>query len=80
MAVSYPRPTFSWTRHGVPINDFQDRVHFDPVEGTLVVRTAEKSDSGDWVCVAINEQGQGRASSKLEYIGECANIPIISLF
>ena len=57
-ATGNPIPTISWTRDGSPVNTTTNsRISFSENKKQLTITNVNRTDSGEYQCVASNELG-----------------------
>ncbi|XP_037086428.1 Down syndrome cell adhesion molecule-like protein Dscam2 isoform X6 [Pollicipes pollicipes] len=62
-AVGFPQPTITWQVDGKPFKS-NERMRILP-EGSLQIRSVERSDRGEYSCIAKNQFGQDTVSHRL---------------
>ncbi|XP_037087513.1 LOW QUALITY PROTEIN: Down syndrome cell adhesion molecule-like protein Dscam2 [Pollicipes pollicipes] len=60
-AVGFPQPTITWQVDGKPFKS-NERMRILP-EGSLQIRSVERSDRGEYSCIAKNQFGQDTVST-----------------
>lgn len=64
-ASGIPTPSITWERLGSDLpNGALDR------NGLLVIPSAGPEDAGEYICKAINSEGQDKAKAQLEVVGK----------
>ncbi len=59
-----PEPTISWTRNGAPINTTgNSRISFSSNKKKLAITNVNRTDSGEYRCVANNSLGNDTSNS-----------------
>ncbi|KAG7471163.1 hypothetical protein MATL_G00121490 [Megalops atlanticus] len=71
-ATGKPRPTYRWLRNGAPLSP-QKRVEL--VNGELLIRGVQQSDSGMYQCIAENKYGAIYSSAELKILASAPSFP-----
>ena len=59
-----PPPTISWTRNGSPVNTtINSRISFSEDKKNLTITDVNRTDSGEYRCVASNELGNDSSNN-----------------
>ena len=59
-----PPPTISWTRNGSPVNTtINSRISFSEHKKNLTITDVNRTDSGEYRCVASNELGNDSSNN-----------------
>ena len=62
-ATANPVPTISWTRNGSPVNTtINSRIIFPDDKTKLTITDVNRTDSGEYRCMASNELGNDTSS------------------
>jgi len=62
-AIGNPVPTISWTRNGSPVNKtINSRISFLEDKKQLKITDVNRTDSGEYRCVARNSFGNGTSN------------------
>ena len=60
-ATGNPAPTISWTKNGSPISNH--RISLPPDKKQLTITNVNRTDSGEYRCVASNSLGSDTSSA-----------------
>ncbi|KAG9348394.1 hypothetical protein JZ751_002129 [Albula glossodonta] len=71
-ATGKPRPTYRWLRNGIPLLP-QSRVEM--VNGELLIRDVQQTDSGMYQCIAENKYGSIYSSAELKVLASAPRFP-----
>ena len=66
-----PRPSIVWIKDNLEL-EIGGRVFIDPLRGQLEILNATRSDSGSYICRAINDLGATSYSVKVVVRGQCS--------
>nr|BAA24032.1 NCAM-180 [Cynops pyrrhogaster] len=65
-ADGFPDPEISWTKDGEMIEDDSDKYKFTEDGSEMTIFNIDKSDEGDYTCIAENKAGEQEASILLK--------------
>ena len=79
-AVGNPVLTISWTRNGSPVDSSDSsRITFSPDKKQFTIRNVNRTDSGEYRCVASNELGNATSSAAILDV-QCKNGVVLLKF
>ena len=65
-ASGNPVPTISWTIHGYPVNTSRNpRISFSDDKKQLIITNPNRTDSGEYRCVAKNRVGSDTSNASI---------------
>ena len=62
-ASGNPEPTISWTRDGSLVSSGDQRISFEAGNRQLTIRNVNRTDSGEYRCVADNSEGNDTSNA-----------------
>ena len=69
--VGWPTPKVVWHKNGKPVEHPTSKLQFGTAKGSMMtIDDAKESDSGLYICYAINPAGVAMRSSRLKILGK----------